>query len=212
MPLEVHQSCTQPKTPSPSQPGWARWVSRAQGHTGMGAHVLAGEVCSISTGADGDKGTGGGQWPDRTLGAPLAGPAVPFVLPGQEAPTLPLLPRQKDPKGREGDAVAPGKPHLPGSRCARQLELPALAGWCRRIWPAFRTVTKWLQMRMWKQCWAAVSSGNAAWGSFLEGCTVLTARGPQPGVCHRRCTSLDQRAACNTGAAAQRPTSTPGTM
>lgn len=61
---------------------------------------------------------------------------------------LPLLPRERDPKGRERDVMAPGKPHLPGSCHARQLELLVLAGWGRRSWLAFRMVTKCLRMRM----------------------------------------------------------------
>lgn len=51
------------------------------------------------------------------------------------------------------------------------------------------------------------SMGGLSWG----GCMLLTAPGPRPGVCHRRCTSLGQIAACSTGAAAQRPAGTPGT-
>jgi len=95
---------------------------------GMGAYVLAGKVCRVSTGTGSGEGTGGGQWPSRTHGYPSAGPAAPFTLPGQRAPTLPLQPRERDPKGTERDVMAPGKPHLPGSCCARRLELLALAG------------------------------------------------------------------------------------
>ena len=61
---------------------------------------------------------------------------------------LPLLPRERDPKGRARDAVVPGKPHLPSSCRAGQLELLVLAGWGWRSWLAFRMVTKCLQMRM----------------------------------------------------------------
>lgn len=47
---------------------------------------------------------------------------------------------------------------------------------------------------------AAVSSEGAARGGVPQGdCTVLTASGPWPGVCRRRCTSLGGSGACNAG-------------
>lgn len=104
-------------------------------------------ACRVSAGTDSDEGAGGGQWPGRTRRA-LGGPAAPFTVPGQGAPTLPLPPRERDPKGRGRDVVVPGKAHLPTSCCARQLEPLALARWGWRSWLAFWMVTRCLQMRM----------------------------------------------------------------
>lgn len=165
MPLEVLSS----QHPTPAGPSWF------PAHTSHrdGPHIVVGEVCRDSEGTDGSEGAGGRRWPGGSCGT-LADLVAPFGLPEKMVTDVTITAKGRGPqRERQG----PPWPHLPGSCCARQSEPPAVA---------LRTVTKGLQVSKIRQSWAVAQVQRTV-------CTLLTALGLRPEVCHRRCTSWDQR-------------------
>lgn len=179
MPLEVLSS----QHPTPAGPSWF------PAHTSHrdGPHIVVGEVCRDSEGTDGSEGAGGRRWPGGSCGT-LADLVAPFGLPEKEMVTDVTITAKG--RGPQRERQGPPWPHLPGSCCTRQSEPPAVA---------LRTVTKGLQVSKIRQSWAVVQVQRTV-------CTLLTALGLRPEVCHRRCTSWEQRGSCNIGAVAQHPT------